>query len=111
RDLRRIVRHAYLIMKQLAPRVPQKLLELGRSLEQAARAVERLNTLSQRAQHGEQALRTVRSVHFFRVFAHGPAFPDMSTAPPTSPCMIIPPPATVVGLCVTQSALLHCGAD
>src|SRR5207245_2699937 len=33
RDLRRIVRHAHLIVKQLAPRVPQELLKLRRPLE------------------------------------------------------------------------------
>src|SRR5205823_525732 len=111
RDLRRIVRHAHLIVKQLAARVPQELLQLRRSLEQSARAVQRLNTLGQRAQHGEQALGAVRSVHLFRVIAHVPAFPDVSTAPPTPPSMIIPPPTAVLGLCVMQSALLHCGAD
>src|SRR6266436_1766109 len=111
RDLRRIVRHTHLIVKQLAARVPQELLQLRRALEQPARAVQRLNTLGQRAQHGEQALGAVRSVHLFRVIAHVPAFPDVSTAPPTPPSMIIPPPTAVLGLCVMQSALLHCGAD
>src|SRR4029077_20487507 len=56
RDLRRIVRDPYLIMKQLAARVPQELLELRRAFEQPARPVQRLNPLRQRAQHGEQAL-------------------------------------------------------
>src|SRR3989449_850943 len=86
RGLRRIVRHSHLIVKQLAPRVPQEFLELRRSLEQPARPVQRLNALGQRAQHGEQALGAVRSVHFFRVIAHVPTFPDVSTArPPPHP--------------------------
>src|SRR6266550_8020121 len=96
RDFRRIVRHAHLIVKQLAACVPQELLQLRRALEQPARAVQRLNTLGQRAQHGEQALGAVRSVHLFRVIAHVPAFPDVSTAPPTPPSMIIPPPTAVL---------------
>src|SRR6266436_6366239 len=104
RDLRRIVRHPHLIVKQLAARVPQELLELRRAFEQPARP-------GQRPQHGEQALGAVRSVHFFRVIAHVPAFADVCHHPPTAPSMIIPLPAPVVGLCVTQSALLHCGAD
>src|SRR5437899_12656734 len=91
--------------------VPQERLQLRRALAQPARAVQRLNALGQRAQHGEQALGAVRSVHLFRVIAHVPSFPDVSTAPPTPPSMIIPPPTAVLGLCVMQSALLHCGAD
>src|SRR5207245_9382246 len=92
RDLRRIVRHAHLIVKQLAACIPQELLQLRRSLEQPARAVQRLNPLGQRAQHGEQALGAVRSVHLFRLIARVPAFPDASTAQPTPPPLIMPPP-------------------
>src|SRR5437773_9555816 len=86
RDFRRIVGHPHLIMKQLAPRVPQEFLKLRRSFEQPARPVQRLNALGQCAQHGEQALGAVRSVHLFRVIAHVPAFPDVSAArPPPRP--------------------------
>src|SRR5690349_9571 len=50
-DLRRIVRHAHFIMKQLAPRISQELLQLRHSVEQAPGAIQRLNALRQGAQH------------------------------------------------------------
>src|SRR5207302_1321706 len=74
----RIVGQPDFIVKQLAARVPQQLLQLRDPRQQLPGLVKRAYALGEGAQHRQQTLGPVWSVDFLGVIAHVPTFPGMS---------------------------------
>src|SRR3989454_9954075 len=65
RDVRSVVGAPHFVVKQLAARIAQQLLQLRRRVEQPARPVQLLYALGQSPEQRDEALRSLGAVNFF----------------------------------------------